>query len=67
MPNMTGLALAKEIKKIRADIPIILCTGFSELITKEKARELGISSLILKPFIKKEIALSIREVLDQQE
>jgi len=64
MPNMTGEELAKEIMRIRADIPIILCTGFSEAISPEKARALGIREYVMKPFTKSELSKTIRKVLD---
>ena len=64
MPNMTGEKMAAEIMKIRPDMPIILCTGFSPVITEEKARAMGIQAFIMKPILKNEIAVKIREVLD---
>ncbi len=64
MPHMTGARLSKELMKIRPDIPIILCTGYSEFISEEKAKEMGIRAFFMKPFIKNEIARTIREVLD---
>ncbi len=66
MPNMTGEILARELLRIRPDIPIILCTGYSELITGEKARAVGIRELVMKPIVKSEIARIIRSVLDQK-
>lgn len=63
MPNMTGKDLAKEIISIRSDIPIILCTGFSEQIDEEKAKEMGIS-FVMKPIVLSQIANTIRKVLD---
>jgi FixJ family two-component response regulator len=42
MPRMTGDTLAQELLRIRPDMPIILCTGFSELVTEERAKEIGI-------------------------
>jgi PAS domain S-box-containing protein len=66
MPHMTGEALAGEIMRIRPDIPIIICTGFSERITEEKAGALGIQAFVMKPFFMREIAGLIRRVLDQQ-
>ncbi|UCH92668.1 MAG: PAS domain S-box protein [Candidatus Aminicenantes bacterium] len=64
MPNMTGLRLAKELKRIRPDIPIILCTGFSETINEENFSEKGISAFVMKPILKKDIARVIRNILD---
>jgi len=64
MPNMTGRDLAKEMMSIRSDIPIILCTGFSEQIDEKKAKEMGIKAFIMKPIVMREIANTIRKVLD---
>ncbi len=49
MPNMTGDMLARELLKIRPDIPIIICTGFSEQISEEKVNTIGISGFLMKP------------------
>jgi len=64
MPNMTGDQLACEIIKIRPEIPIILCTGFSEYMNNEKAKSMGIRKFVLKPVSMEEIATAIRDVLD---
>ena len=64
MPNMTGRDLAKKIMAIRPDIPIILCTGFSEQIDENQAKEMGIRAFVIKPIIMSEIARVIREVLE---
>ncbi|MDP3028951.1 MAG: PAS domain S-box protein, partial [Deltaproteobacteria bacterium] len=66
MPNMTGETLARELLRIRPDIPIILCTGYSELITEEKAKAMGIRELLMKPVVRAEMARIIRHVLDQK-
>ena len=66
MPNMTGIDLAKELMKIRSDIPIILCTGFNEKIDEAKAMEMGISAFVMKPIIMRDIANKIREVLNKK-
>ncbi len=66
MPSMTGEDLAKEMMRIRPDIPIILCTGYSDLITAEKARDVGIQGFILKPFTLREGAELVRSVLDRK-
>ena len=65
MPQMTGDTLARELMKIRPDLPVILCTGFSEKITKEKAETMGIKAFLLKPLLKEEMAHTIRKVLDE--
>jgi PAS domain S-box-containing protein len=64
MPNMTGTQLTRELIKIRADIPVILCTGFSDMVNKENYREMGIREFLMKPIIKKNIARIIRDVLE---
>lgn len=64
MPNMIGTDLAMELMKIRKNIPVILCTGFSELITEERALAMGIRALMAKPILKKKMAETVRRVLD---
>jgi len=64
MPNMTGAGLAREVLSIRSDIPIILCSGFSEQMNTEKAALLGIREYLLKPVNKNELAKVIRMALD---
>jgi len=65
MPKMTGIQLSNGIKKIRPDIPLIICTGFSDQISVENFSEFGIQGYITKPIIKKEMAKMIRDVLDK--
>ncbi len=67
MPNMMGKDLAKKLMSIRPDIPIILCTGFSEQIDENKAKEMGISAYVMKPIVMSEIANTILQVLDQRD
>ena len=64
MPLLTGEDLTKELRKIRPDIPIILCTGYSNKINDKKARQLGINAFFYKPYIKSDFAKIVREVLD---
>jgi signal transduction histidine kinase/ActR/RegA family two-component response regulator len=64
MPKMNGAELAQKILKIRSDMPIILCTGFSELINEKKAKAIGVREYVMKPMIRKEIAQAIRRSLD---
>jgi PAS domain S-box-containing protein len=64
MPNMTGIELARRLMEIRSDIPIIICTGFSEKISPDKASAMGIRGYVMKPIVKNELAKKIREVLD---
>jgi PAS domain S-box-containing protein len=64
MPNMTGDRLAKEVLEVRPELPIILCTGFSEHISAERAKALGIREFVLKPLVIRELAQAIRWALD---
>jgi len=64
MPNMTGDQLAKEILSIKPDMPIIICTGFSENMNKEQAEIIGIKGFLMKPIIKSDMAQMVRKVLD---
>jgi PAS domain S-box-containing protein len=65
MPNLTGEKLAKELLRIRPDIPIIICTGFSESFKKENAKAAGIKGFLMKPVIKSDMAQMVRKVLDE--
>jgi PAS domain S-box-containing protein len=64
MPAMTGSELLAEIMNIRPDLPVILCTGFSEQLTDEKARQMGVRLLLMKPVILRKLGESVRQVLD---
>lgn len=64
MPYITGDKLAKEILSIRSNLPIIICTGYSNLVSANKAKLLGIKKFITKPLAMQELAVAIREVLD---
>ncbi|MHC1726212.1 MAG: PAS domain S-box protein [Syntrophobacteraceae bacterium] len=66
MPHMTGTDLAKEILKIRPDIPIILCTGFSAMIDEARARKIGIKAFLMKPMALQQLAEEIRKLLNQE-
>ncbi|SHO48279.1 response regulator [Desulfopila aestuarii] len=63
MPGLTGTQLAERILKIDPNQPIILCTGFSELVSEEKAKAMGIRILALKPINMHQLSLLIREAL----
>jgi CheY-like chemotaxis protein len=66
MPKMTGEILADEIMRIRSDIPVILCTGFSARIDETKAMKMHIQAFVSKPILKRELAEIIRKVLDNK-
>ncbi|MGD9157746.1 MAG: PAS domain S-box protein [Desulfobacteraceae bacterium] len=63
MPGLTGTNLMKKIRDVRPDTPIILCTGYSEIINEEKALNMGINAFIMKPLVIQELAVKVREVL----
>ena len=64
MPGMTGEEFAREMMALRSDIPIILCTGFSNIVNEEKAKAMGIRKFIMKPVVTSELAIMIRAILD---
>jgi PAS domain S-box-containing protein len=66
MPHLTGVDLSRQIKRIRSDIPIILCTGYSEMIDEKKIEDLGIQAFLMKPIGKRVLAETIRRLLDQR-
>jgi PAS domain S-box-containing protein len=65
MPNMTGDKLTIELMKIKPDIPVILCTGYSKKISDETGFEIGIKAFAYKPIIKADLAKTVRKVLDE--
>jgi PAS domain S-box-containing protein len=64
MPGMTGDRLCREIRNIREDVPIILCTGYSERISGETARAAGLAGYLEKPVDMHTLAATVREVLN---
>lgn len=66
MPKLTGLNLASKIHNLRPDIPIILCTGYGYKLGGKSPEEMGVQAVINKPVLKKNLAASIRNVLDRK-
>ncbi|MBU0965569.1 MAG: cache domain-containing protein [Proteobacteria bacterium] len=64
MPRLTGLELTREILAIRPDIPIVMCTGFSELVNEEQAKAQGIREFLMKPVMKRDMSHAMRQALD---
>jgi DNA-binding NarL/FixJ family response regulator len=64
MPELSGTQLAGEIAGIRPEIPVILCTGFSEYIDCNRGKPTGIRRVLMKPLTMNELARAVREVLD---
>ncbi|MFH1216108.1 MAG: ATP-binding protein [Pseudomonadota bacterium] len=66
MPLITGADFAAAVRAMHSDIPIIVCTGFSEVISRDNMEELGVDSLLLKPVTLVELAQTVRKVLDEK-
>ncbi len=64
MPKMSGALLSQKLLTARKDLPIIICTGFSETMDKETAKQLGIRAFLMKPVSSHDLAATIRTVLD---
>jgi CheY-like chemotaxis protein len=67
MPKMTGTELAKEILSIKPDLPIVICSGFSEKIRQEELKAINIHTVIEKPFVMQEITHAIRKALKKKD
>ena len=65
MPHMTGAQLARSVLSLRPDIPVILCTGYSDMVPHIKALEIGIREYLVKPVGLGELASRVRQVLDE--
>ncbi|MBI3991916.1 MAG: PAS domain S-box protein [Candidatus Lambdaproteobacteria bacterium] len=65
MPGLNGNELTAELRALRPDVPVILCTGYSDTMTPERARELGIDALLHKPVAPEEMGRVVREVMDR--
>jgi len=67
MPRMTGTEMAKKMMRLRPDLPIILCTGYSDQISPESARRMGIKGFLFKPMVRLDLTSAIRQVLEGRE
>jgi CheY-like chemotaxis protein len=67
MPDMTGITLMQELRQIRPDIPIIVCTGYSHVDNTEHIRSLGADALLQKPISGTELSRAIQRVLTLRE
>jgi len=65
MPKLTGAEMARQMLDMRPELPVILCTGFSQAVTPDTARELGIGEYLYKPILQSSLAESLRRVLDR--
>jgi PAS domain S-box-containing protein len=67
MPGMSGDKLSAELIKIRPDIPILLCTGFSETLSEEDAAYIGIKGFLMKPILMKDLSQKIYEMINKKD
>jgi PAS domain S-box-containing protein len=67
MPRMTGDMLAGELMKLKPEIPIIICTGFSEKISEQEAITMGLRAFLMKPLVISDLANTIRRILDKEQ
>jgi CheY-like chemotaxis protein len=65
MPGMTGLGLARGLLQLKPELPIIICTGFSEHIGPERIGKLGIKGFLMKPVTLRDLAVLVRRALDE--
>jgi DNA-binding NtrC family response regulator len=66
MPHLTGADLARALRELRPDIPIILCTGYSQTMMAEQAAQLGLDAFCMKPLRLHDLEVTIRRVLTQR-
>lgn len=66
MPGINGAELVRRVKNLCPTLPIILCSGFSDLINEEKARALGVNRYLMKPIIRRDLAMAVRTCLDEK-
>jgi len=67
MPGLSGMELAKELLQVKPDLPIILCSGYSNKVNEEAAKEKGLCAFCMKPLEMTQLASVVREVLDAGE
>lgn len=67
MPAMTGARLAQELRRLRPDLPVILCSGFSHTMNADKAQALGLDAFLLKPFLHRDLGIMVRRVLERRQ
>jgi PAS domain S-box-containing protein len=66
MPLMTGDEMAAKMLTVRPGLPIVICTGYSEKITQAMIQHLGVQALIMKPLVRREMALAVRQALESK-
>ncbi len=65
MPGLTGLELTRELRRIRPDLPVILCTGYSKTVSEEDIADAGVREMLMKPIVLRQLAEAIRKSIDE--
>jgi len=63
MPGLTGDALIRAVRSIRPDLPVVLCTGYSQVMDEEKAKEMAIDAFVMKPLEREDVGRIVSTVL----
>ncbi|HUJ69260.1 MAG TPA: response regulator, partial [Syntrophorhabdales bacterium] len=66
MPGMTGITLAKSLLKVRPDLPIVLCTGYSDAVSQASAKTAGVREFLMKPVARQDLAEAVRRALRKE-
>ncbi len=66
MPDMTGLELFEKIREMNSDLPVILCSGYSEHISEDSSEELGLDGYLAKPFTGEQLLEVVQQVLEKK-
>jgi DNA-binding NtrC family response regulator len=66
MPGMTGITLAKSLLKVRPDLPIVLCTGYSDAVSQASAKTAGVREFLMKPLGRQDLAEAVRRALRKE-
>ena len=66
MPGLTGDALLGEVRKVRQDIPVVLCTGFNHNLAPEQAKRMGIDAYLMKPLLAEELGRAVGRALERR-
>jgi len=66
MPKMTGTELASQVLSIRPGFPIILCSGYSDIVDEDSAKNLGVRTYLTKPVAMNQLAQAIHSILHEE-
>ena len=66
MPHLTGEALARELLRLRPDLPVTLCSGYGHTLNEEKERGVGVRAVLMKPVARRDLCLTIQRLLEER-